>query len=429
MSATFGAPVSAVLLAVELLLFEYRPRSLIPVALASAAAMGVRLAFHGFAPIFPIPDLTPPSGWALALYVLLGAFMGLVAVGITRILYAVEDAFDRLTMHWMWWPLIGGVVIGITGWLVPRTLGVGYANIADALGGSLAGKTLVVLVALKFVSWVISLASGMSGGTMAPLFTFGSGIGALIGAGLIALFPGAGVNVSVAGLVGMASLFAGASHAVLASVVVAFETTRQPVGLLPLLAGCSGSFLISLLLAPYSLMTEKLARRGRRVVPGYSVDYLDHVVVRDIAGKDPVCLKADQAVEEVRDWIAGRAPGSEHQGFPVLNAANKLIGVVTRRDLLDLELEIAAQVGELIHRPPVVIFDDSTGREAEDHMVRAGVGRLPVVKREEPRKVVGILTRSDLLMAHSGRLHAAHTETRALRPLARREEGRGKREE
>jgi chloride channel protein, CIC family len=403
MAATFGTPVSAVLLAVELLLFEYSPRSIIPVSLASATATGIRAAFMGTEPVFSMPAVPPPDFVSLAIYVALGFFMGLVAVGISRALYWIEDRFEHLPIHWMWWPAIGAVAVGVIGWISPDTLGVGYVNIDHILSGTIVGPALLLLVVAKLVSWEIALGSGTSGGTLAPLMTIGGGIGALAG-GLVHVDP------RMAALVGMATMFAGASHAVLTSAVFAFEATRQTSGLLPVLAGCAAAYLVSIRLMPYSIMTEKLARRGTRIRPEMHSDYLDRVLVKDIAGQDPVTLRADDAVEDVRDWMVARAPGSTHQGFPVLDASGDIVGVVTRRDLLDLELPLTAHVRDLIHRAPVVIFDDNSAREAADHMVRENVGRLPVVTRAEPRRVVAMVSRSDLLGAHRRRLAAAVTQ-------------------
>jgi CIC family chloride channel protein len=395
MAATFGTPVSAVLLAIELLLFEYSPRSLIPVALASVTATGIRAAFMGWTPIFAMPTVSPPSGLDLAVYVALGFVIGLASVGITRALYAIEDLFERLPVHWMWWPAIGAVAVGVVGYFAPHTLGVGYDNIDHILSGSIVGTALILLVVGKLISWEIALASGTSGGTLAPLMTIGGGLGALAGA-LVHVDP------RMSALVGMAAMFAGASHAILASTVFAFEATRQPNGLLPVLAGCATAYLVSLRLMPHSIMTEKLARRGTRIRPEMHADYLDRILVRDIASTSPVTLRADDGVEDVRDWMVGRAPGSSHQGFAVLNAKGQIVGVVTRRDLLDLELPLTAIVSDLIHRTPVVIFDDNSAREAADHMVREDVGRLPVVTRAAPRTVIGMVSRSDLLGATPG---------------------------
>jgi chloride channel protein, CIC family len=253
----------------------------------------------------------------------------------------------------------------------------------------------------------VALSSGTSGGTLAPLFTIGGGLGSLIAAAAMALIPGLGMDLRLAGLVGMAAMFAGASRALLASIVFAFETTRQPMGLLPLLAGCSAAYLVSLLRMKHTIMTERLARRGTPVRTEYAADYLDQLLVRDYAAGQVVTLGGQQTLAEVRRWMADGAGGAGHQGFPVLDQSGGLMGVVTRRDLTDPKVGDDATVGSLIKRPPVIIFDDNTLREAADHMVRARVGRLPVVSRKAPRQVVGILSRSDLLEAHEDRLDEA----------------------
>lgn len=415
MAATFGAPVSAVLLAVELLLFEYRPRSVIPVALATATATGVRIAFGGGAPAFGMPDLAQPGGAALACYIVVGALVGLASVFATRVVYAIEDAFEKLPIHWMWWPALGGLVVGVVGYFSPRTLGVGYTNIEDIISGRLVGAAMLFFCVMKFLSWSIALGSGTSGGTLAPLFTIGGGIGSALGALLVWLAPGLGVDIRIAALVGMAAIFAGASRALLASVVFAFETTRQPLGLLPLLGGCAAAYLVSTLLMRHSIMTEKIARRGVRVPSEYGVDALAHALVRDHGLRPVVTLKADDTLETVRAWLASRAPGSGHQGFPVVGADDQLMGVVTRRDLLDGADPGERRVRELIQRPVAVVFEDSSLREAADHMVREGVGRLPVVRRDAPTRVVGMLTRSDLLGGHQRRLDDASQREQGIK--------------
>jgi H+/Cl- antiporter ClcA/CBS domain-containing protein len=405
MAATFGSPVSAVLLSVELLLFEYRARSLIPVALASAVAAGVRIVFNGSAPVFAVPEMVQPSGEALAVYILIGALIGVVGVVVSRLTYTVEDLFERIPIHWMWWPAIGGLAVGIIGYFAPRTLGVGYYNITDALGGTIAGSALLILIALKFASWSIALGSGTSGGTMAPLFTIGAGVGALLGSLAVTAIPAAHVDPRVAALIGMAAIFAAASHAPLASIVLAFETTRQPLGLLPLLGACAAAYLISLLLSKNSIMTERLARRGAPVHHEYAADHLSHVLVRDAAARDVISVRAADTVTQARERI--EATGHSHRGFPVLDEKERLVGVVTERELSHRSVPADATVESLIKRQPAVVYEDNTLREAADHMVLEKVGRLPVVERSAPRIVTGMLSRSDLLAAHEPRLHAA----------------------
>jgi CIC family chloride channel protein len=401
MAATFGSPVSAVLLAIELLLFEFRTRSLVPVALAAAAATAVRIAFVGVAPAFAMPRLGTPTEEALVAYVVLGALVGLLSVYVTRAVYWVEDLFEHLPVHWMWWPALGGLAVGAIGIFAPRTLGVGYENIDDLVSGRLIGTTALILCALKFLSWSISLGSGTSGGTLAPLFTIGGGCGVVLGGFASRALPHHGIDVRICALVGMAAMFAGASRALLASVVFAFETTLQPLGLLPLLGGCTAGYLVSSLLMRNTIMTEKLARRGVRVPYEYAADFLDLINVADACTKDVATVRADEPISSLR------ARAATHQGFPVVDADDRLLGVITRRDVLDPSKPETTRAADLITRAPAVIFLDNSLREAADHMVRENVGRLPVVERHDPRHVVGFITRSDLLSAHERRLAEA----------------------
>ncbi len=209
-------------------------------------------------------------------------------------------------------------------------------------------------------------------------------------------------------------MFAGASRALLTSAVFAFETTLQPISLLPLLGGCTASFLLSCLMMRNTIMTEKIARRGVRVPGEYAADFLDQLNAGLYAARPVVTLNGDDLLDAVRAWIATHGTGTSHQGFPVVNGGGNLIGVVTRRDLLDPERPGSARVRELIKRPVAVVFDDMSLREAADHMVQEGVGRLPVVTREEPRKPIGMITRSDLLSAHRQRLEETHVAEQSL---------------
>jgi H+/Cl- antiporter ClcA len=404
MAATFGTPVAAVLLAVEFLLFEFRARSIIPVAMACVAATAVRIAFRGAAPAFDMPLIAQPGGAAIATYVALGAIMGLASVVVTRAVYSVEDAFEHLPVHWMWWPAIGGLAVGAIGIIEPATMGVGYDNIDQILGGLIAWKVLAVLGGLKLISWAVALGSGTSGGTLAPLFTIGGALGSLAGVAVATFFPHIGVDPRMAALVGMASLFAGASHAMLTWVVFAFETTRQPVGLLPLLGGCAAAYLVSMLRMRYSIMTEKIARRGTPIARGYEVDPLRQQLVRDWISTPVVTLRADERHRDVSARMLAEISHDAHQGFPVLDSAGALVGVVTLRDLFARHDNEEALIKDLVHRPPVVALGSWTLREAADEMVRHDVGRLPVIDQKDPTRVVGIITRSDLLRAHGNRL-------------------------
>lgn len=422
MSATFGAPVSAVLLAIELLLFEYRARSVIPVAIAAAVAAGVRIAFVGSAPVFELGAVAAPGGQALATYVALGAIVGIASVAITRALYALEDGFARLPIHWMWWPAIGGIAVGVIGLYAPRTLGVGYDNIQGLLSGELVGRALVVLCVAKLASWLVALSSGTSGGTLAPLFTIGGALGVLLTTLAARWMPEAGIDPRIGALVGMAAMFAGASRAMLASAVFAFECTQQPMGLLPLIGGCAAAYFVSCAAMRNSIMTEKLARRGLRVTSEYAADVLSRLLVRDLMSSEVVTLRVDRTLREVRAWLDEGTPEAHHQGFPVVTEQGALVGVLTRRDLVGTDADDDATLGTLVHRPPIVVHGDHSLREAADHMVVADVGRVVVVDRADRHKPIGILTRGDLLRAHAPRIDAERRRSIA-RKLYRR--GRG----
>ena len=415
MTAIFGSPVAAVILAVELLLFELRPRSLIPVALATVAAAGVRYATVGSAPGFPMPYVAEPGMLALGFYVALGGLIGLVSVAVTHAVYGIEDAFEKLPVHWMWWPAIGGVAVGVVGYFAPLTLGVGYTNIDNIIGGHMAVGALAFLCVMKFISWSIALGSGTSGGTIAPLFTIGGALGALAGIGLMAIAPQFGVDPRVAGLVGMAAIFAGASRALLTSVVFAFETTQQPHALLPLLGGCTAAYLVSALLMRNTIMTEKIERRGVRVPSEYAADYLEQVLVRDAASRDVVSLRTSDELGEVREWLNSGRSEYQHQGFPVVDDSGQVRGVVTRRGLLDASQPNMRRIGDMGLRAPVVVHENHSLREAADHMVSENIGRLIVVGVDAPHALVGILTRGDILSAHRYRLKGAREGGRHIR--------------
>lgn len=412
MAAVFSAPISSVLLAIELLLFERRARSLIPVALAAVIGTAVRYMLEGNEPMFPMPDIATPALGAVVAYIVMGIITGVASVGITKLTYAIEDGFEKLPIHWMWWPAIGGVVVGVVGYFMPATLGVGYTNIAALIAGQIGFAGMLALCLMKLLSWSVALGSGTSGGTLAPLFTIGSALGGVLGLLCVNWLPWLHVDARVAALVCMAAIFAGASRAFLTSVVFAFETTQQPHGLLPLLGACAAAYLVSGLMMRNTIMTEKIARRGVRVPAEYAADYLERISVGEACSRQVVSLRASETVGEVRAWLATEAAPANHQGFPVIDGEGRLLGVVTRRDLLRAAAPIDATVQSLLGRPPIVVREDHTLREAADHMVEADVGRLPVVSPDG--RMVGIITRGDLLKAHAQRLREARETSRHI---------------
>ncbi len=282
MAAIFGSPLAAVLLAIELLLFEFSPRSLIPVALACVMGAGMPLWLVGSSPVFSMPDIPVPSATALLSYTVAGVLIGVIASGVTWSVYAVEDVFEKLPIHWMWWPAIGAVAVGVVGFFAPYTMGVGYDNIRHLLSGHLSLALILGLCFLKYISWVISLGSGTSGGTLAPLFTIGGALGLLLGTLCLRYFPASGINLETAALIGMAALFAGSSRALLTAIVFSLETTGQMHGLLPLLGACTASYFVSFFFMKGSIMTEKILRRGVNTPDSYEPDILKNKKVEQL---------------------------------------------------------------------------------------------------------------------------------------------------
>jgi H+/Cl- antiporter ClcA len=338
MAAIFGSPLAAVLLAVELLLFEFSPRSIIPVALGCITGAGMHLLLFGSQPVFAMPEIPVPSNSALVIYILLGVIIGVLASLVSKSIYAIEDLFEKLPVHWMWWPALGAVVVGVVGYFAPHTMGVGYDNIQYLLSGSWSLTMLLTLCFLKYISWAISLGSGTSGGTLAPLFTIGGATGALLGVCLLQYFPGAGINVATAALIGMAAMFAGASRALLTSIVFALETTGQLHGLLPLLGACVAAYFVSFFLMKGSIMTEKIKRRGVKTPDAYEPDILKTVNVSQLLQEGSL---PDQAVPFVYTnddaGLAAELMGKyKTDRLAVVDYANKkkVVGIITSAAIL-----------------------------------------------------------------------------------------------
>ncbi len=417
MAAIFDSPVAAVVLAVELLLFEFKARSLIPVCFAVLVATTLREITLGSAPVFFMPLVLPQTGMALVLYALIGLITGVASIGVTRAVYAVEDAFDHLPIHWMWWPALGGVAVGLIGWWQPLTLGVGYTNIDAAIGGQMAVSALLVLCIAKFASWVIALGSGTSGGTLAPLFTIGGALGGLLAHGINAIVPAAHVSIGVAALVGMAAMFAGASRALLASVIFAFETTHQVAALLPLLGGCVAAYLVSSLGMRTTIMTEKIARRGVRVPSEYHADFLDGVRVADACTHNVICMRGADIVADVRRWLQSDTPAAAHGAirYSMSTASCAAFSAGATCSIQPSPATPRSAASYAAHPPSLPVRTHSAKRS--DHMVMESVGRLIVVDVANESNVLGILTRRDLLAAHGERLRQLRAPTRHLSPF------------
>jgi len=398
MSAIFGSPIAGIFLAIELLLFEFSPRSIIPVALACiTGAAGHHLLF-GAGPVFPIAHLVEvPSNKALFFYSILGIILGVLSVLVSKTIYVIEDTFEKLPIHWMWWPAIGGLVVGITGYFAPNTLGVGYENITNVLSGSMPVKVVLSLCLFKFISWAVALSSGTSGGTLAPLLTIGGAAGALLGSVILYFFPGSGVTITLAALVGMSAMFAGASRALITSIIFALETTGQSNALLPLLASCTASYLVSFFLMENTIMTEKIARRGIKTPDSFEPDVLGRMTVSQVIGDSGIVFNEENEIGEVRDWLEKeKGYGGNH--FIIVSNENVFRGIVSSSTLYSHQHELQSTIGSLISRKVISIEMENTLRTAIEIMLKENVDVLPVTDNEQT--ITGILTHEDILSAY-----------------------------
>ncbi len=402
MAAIFATPMAAVLLAVELLLFEWKPRSFIPVAVASVVAALLRVPLLGAGPIFPVPAHAALGTEAIGFAVPVGLAAGLASGLLTALVYAFEDLFAKLPLHWMWWPILGGLAVGAGGLLDPRVLGVGYDTIQNLLAGHLAGSSAASLLLLKAAVWSVALGSGTSGGVLAPLLIMGGGLGALESS----LIP-----VGDAGLwamVSMSAMMGGTMRSPLTAILFAAELTHDWNVLPALLVGSVVAHGATVLLLRRSILTEKIARRGLHLVREYSVDPFEIHRIGEVMDREVVTIPDSMTVAELAARIADGDPALVgRQGIPIVDAEGALAGIITRGDLmraLESSEKRAASVLEAGSRDLVVAFPDELLRSAVDRMLANDIGRLPIVERGAPRALVGYLGRAGILSART-RLH------------------------
>lgn len=415
MAAIFGTPIAAVLLAIELLLFEFSPRSIIPVALACVCATGMHFALFGTEAVFTMPDIPDPSASALIIYIFFGAVLGIIAAFISKSIYLIEDLFEKLPIHWMWWPAIGAVAVGVVGYFAPYTLGVGYNNISSLLSGTLSMQLILGLCLLKFLSWAVSLGSGTSGGTLAPLLTIGGAFGLLLGTIFKNAFPSSTINLPTCALIGMAAMFAGASRALLTSIVFAFETTMQPHGVLPLLGACVAAYFVSFFLMKHgTIMTEKIKRRGVHTPDAYEPDILQRVNVENVMDEDMELLSAENTLEEVKQWITEAPQDKLTEVIAVVDASEDLIGTVRLNAIEQSQLTADTPVSMLLEKQNIYVYNDSQLSFAVDLMDRFSKDYLPVVDRNNKKKLVGILTHKNIFAAYRRRRSEENTYKRNI---------------
>jgi len=396
MTAIFGTPVAAVLLAVEVLLFEWRPRSLVPVTVGAVTAACWRPALFGAGPLFPFADNPALPWWGLPACAALGLVCGLISGALTRALYALEDGFGKLSLHWMWWPALGAVVVGLGGLVEPRALGVGYDVIHDLLSGHMLIGAVVTIMAVKAVIWLAALSSGTSGGVLAPLLILGGAVGWLFGL----LLPGAH---GFWALIGMAAMLGGTLPAPLTGVVFAVEVTGDVAALTPLLAATMTAYAVTVLLLKRSILTEKIARRGQHITREYGIDPYDLTRVEAVMTRDVTTLGADLPLPEALAAIEAGA----HHAYPVVDAVGRPVGLVSRGDALRWTLEepdsdpVADTLGERVSDADLaMVHPGDVVSHALDMMLSAGQGRLPVTDPQSGR-LVGLLTRKDLLQVRA----------------------------
>jgi len=426
MSATFASPVAAVLLAVELLLFEWKPRSLIPVALASVAAGAARRYILGLGPLFPVPPhpvFIGPEG--LLGCVVAGVLAGALSALLTAAVYGAEDLFRLLPIHWMWWPALGGMAIGLGGLIFPQALGVGYDTIGALLQGDVPRKLIVGILLVKSVIWAVSLGSGTSGGVLAPLLMMGGALGGLE-AGFLP-HEGAGFWP----LVSMGAILGGTMRSPFTGVIFALELTHDVNMLVPLLLAVTIAHGFTVLTLRRSILTEKVARRGYHLSREYAVDPLEILMVREVMRSNIVALPAKTTRAELASALK---PDHERRGqflYPVVDGDHTLAGVITRTRLEELMEDGASPerpLGEMANRNPQVAYAGEPLRAVVYRMAETGFTRMPVVESGESGTLVGMVSLNDLLRARTRSLEEERRRERVLRIHLPFRIGREKRE-
>ncbi len=397
MSAIFGTPIAAILLAIELLLFEFSPKAILPVALACiTGAAGHHFLFESGA-VFPMPNLNIPDNIALGIYSFIGILIGFLSLILTKAVYYIEDIFEKIPIHWMWWPAIGGLAVGVIGYYQPNTLGVGYDNIINVLSGKVTLTLLLSLSFFKFLSWAIALGSGTSGGTLAPLLTIGGACGAIIGTIIMKIFPSVEINLAMSALVGMSAMFAGASRAFLTSIAFALEATMQPQALLPLLGACTASYLVSFFFMENTIMTEKIARRGIRTPDEYEPDILRKISVSQVMSTQSLVLNINTLVKDVKTYISANVQNEHH--FVVVDDNGNYQGTIALADLYSDKTEDQKAIFLILRKPGITIHGNDSLSKGMELMSQQGEECIPVLS-EDDHKLIGVLTYRDILRAY-----------------------------
>ncbi|WP_081709421.1 chloride channel protein [Mesorhizobium erdmanii] len=396
MTTVFGTPIAAIMLAVELLLFEWTPRSFIPVAVAAIVAEVERTVLHLPGPIFPFQGSMAVSFVGLGGWVLVGICAGLLSGLLTQMVYACEDAFQKLPIHWMWWPMIGGLVVGIGGLIEPQALGVGYDNIADMLDGRTLATAALMLLVVKAMIWSVALGSGTSGGVLAPLLIMGGAMGAVLGGFL----PPA--DAGFWALLGMAATMGGTMRAPLTATFFAVELTGNTHVLVPLIAACAAAHAVTVLLMKRSILTEKIARRGHHLVREYRVDPFALTRVREVMTSQVESVPATMTLHGAAAFLT--APETRHPSFPVVDENRQVLGLIDPPAILRWRragTHRTTTLGELLAGSKVTLaYPDEYLEGLSDKLLMANVSHLPVVTRDDGR-LVGYVGWKDLMRVRS----------------------------
>jgi chloride channel protein, CIC family len=415
MAATFTAPLAGILVAVELLLFELRARSFIPVALAAAVATGVRIHFAGWAPLFPTPAFRLTGFKELWLFAVLGILMGIVGIAMIRVLAWLEDFFDHLPIRYalIWSPVIGALILGVLGYFYPAVFGTSYDTIRDMLNDRLTPGHLVGISFAKFWALVISLGSGTTGGVFAPSLVVGGGLGAAFAIGVHHILPSLVSDPAFYALAAMAAVFGGIARAPFTSIVFLFELSHNPNALLPLIVCVMISDGFVRLFSRESIMTVKLVKRGLIVLQDYSVPVLMRARIDQVMHKQFPQMQAD---DELRKVLETYVPG-EITLIPVVDAAGALIGIVEPHDLLRTEPpDHHFTMRELARRDYVLAWPGELVDRVHRDMMLKNTENVVVVEPEGIRKPIGIARANDILQL---RRWLMEEETRDASPQRR----------
>ncbi len=413
MAATFNAPLASIVLAVELLLFEWRPRSFFPVASAVSVAAIARIPLLGSAPLFASTAAMHVSGSAYVFCLVSGGVSAVLAIVATGLVYTSEDAFHRLPIHWMWWPALGGLIIGVGGLVVPQALGVGYDVIDAELTGSIGLGLAAGVLLVKTLIWSLSLGSGTSGGVMAPMFLIGGALGAVESSVFPHVGPGFWAVVALAGVLG------GVMRCPVTGIVFAMELVGRMDILLPLVIAASSAFAFSVLVLKRSILTEKIARRGYHLSREYDVDPLEVVFVSEVMDTDVTQIDQDASVAEALEGIQpldGDSSAWRQRLYPVVDADGRLSGVVTRGALLEARTEDPdAGLASVMTPNPIMTHGDQPLRYVAELMATHEINRIPVVDRDDNRYVVGMVSLTLLLWGRRRDQLEARERERILR--------------